>query len=122
MPDLAEKTGSAYFNSVKEVSTPQRLWYLYPHKLFILIQNRKKSCFSQPCGKYFRDESAFATASHGRRRGRLGGLRVICEDPPQNLLQIGEEVSAAYLFQSASFISFIQPFKGLGFALRPMLR
>ena len=90
-----------------------------------LVVKEKKSCFSQPSVEQLWGESAFATGSHGFRRNRvvlLRGLSVICEDPPQNLLRIGEEVSAAYLFLSASFRSFIQPFKALGFVLRPTLR
>jgi hypothetical protein len=47
----------------------------------------------------FNGESAFATANQGFRRGLivlLLALNVIFVDPPQNIFQIGEEVSAIY--------------------------
>ena len=67
---------------------------------------KKESRFTRPSGDRFRYGSAFAATGRGflRFRGaRLRGVRDILEDPPQNILQIGEEVTAVYLFHFVRF-------------------
>ena len=69
------------------------------------LGTKKESCFSQPSGGLFVCGSAFSSGGHGLRRrfALLWGVWDVLEDSPQNILQIGEEVSASYLFHLVHF-------------------
>ena len=79
--------------------TWQQLKRIFSYRKFEEFPIQKKSCFSQPFVEQLWGESAFATANQGFRRSQiilLLALLVIFVDPPQNIFQIGEEVSAIY--------------------------